>query len=173
MRQPQHLQRGALGVLEGGADGAAQGAQAGDEVVVAAEDAAVLEEAHGQAIKQAAQAVGGVGADVGGQAIAQGVGQALWEAASYDEGGQLLSGSMMTYALPRASYLPMYELDRTVTPTPVNPLGVKGVGEAGTIASPPAVINSVVDALSHLGVTNVERPATPERVWRAIQEAAK
>ena len=64
-----------------------------------------------------------------------------------------------------------YELGHTVTPSPTNPLGVKGVGEAGTIASPPAVINAVVDALAHLGVKNIERPATPERVWRAIQEA--
>jgi carbon-monoxide dehydrogenase large subunit len=103
--------------------------------------------------------------------IAQGVGQALWEAASYDDGGQLLSGSMMTYALPRASYLPMYELDRTVTPTPVNPLGVKGVGEAGTIASTPAIANAVIDALSGFGITHLDMPLTPAKVWQAIHNA--
>jgi carbon-monoxide dehydrogenase large subunit len=103
--------------------------------------------------------------------IGQGVGQALWEAAAYDSGGQLLSGSMMTYALPRASLLPMYELDRTVTPTPVNPLGVKGVGEAGTIASTAAVANAVNDALSGFGITHLDLPLTPGKVWQAIQDA--
>ena len=83
--------------------------------------------------------------------IAQGVGQALWERAVYDEDGQLLSGSMLDYALPRASWLPSFELDETVTPSPVNPLGVKGVGEAGAIASTPAVVNAVVDALASAG----------------------
>jgi carbon-monoxide dehydrogenase large subunit len=103
--------------------------------------------------------------------IVQGVGQALWEAASYDDGGQLLSGSMMTYTMPRASKLPMFELDRTVTPTPVNPLGVKGVGEAGTIASTPAVVNAVIDALSGFGITHIDMPLTPARVWQAIHTA--
>ena len=103
--------------------------------------------------------------------IAQGVGQALWEAAAYDDGGQLLSGSMMTYALPRASYLPMFELDRTVTPTPVNPLGVKGVGEAGTIASTPAIANAVIDALSGFGITHLDMPLTPGKIWQAIHNA--
>ena len=83
--------------------------------------------------------------------IAQGVGQALWEHAVYDDNGQLLSGSMSDYALPRASWFPMFELDETVTPSPVNPLGVKGVGEAGAIASTAAVVNAVVDALSPAG----------------------
>ncbi|MBI2684518.1 MAG: molybdopterin-dependent oxidoreductase [Actinobacteria bacterium] len=105
--------------------------------------------------------------------LAQGIAEALYEEALYDEEGNLVTGSMTNYLVPGAPELPSFELDHTVTPSPTNPLGVKGVGEAGTIASPPAVINSVVDALSHLGVTNVERPATPERVWRAIQEAAK
>jgi aerobic carbon-monoxide dehydrogenase large subunit len=103
--------------------------------------------------------------------IAQGVGQALWEAAQYDSNGQLLSGSMMTYALPKASGLPMYETDRTVTPSPVNPLGIKGAGEAGTIASTPAVANAVVDALSPFGITHVDIPLTPERVWQAVKSA--
>jgi carbon-monoxide dehydrogenase large subunit len=101
--------------------------------------------------------------------IAQGVGQALWEAAVYDRSGQLLSGSMLDYAVPRASWLPSFELDETVTPSPVNPLGVKGVGEAGAIASTPAAVNAVIDALSPLGVRHVDMPLTPSAVWRAMQ----
>ena len=103
--------------------------------------------------------------------IAQGAGQALWEEASYDDGGQLLSGSMMSYALPHASDFPMYELDRTVTPSPVNPLGVKGVGEAGTIGSTPAIANAVIDALSGFGITHLDMPLTPGKVWQAIHNA--
>jgi carbon-monoxide dehydrogenase large subunit len=103
--------------------------------------------------------------------IAQGVGQALWEGAVYGDDGQLLSGSMLDYALPRASWLPDFELDETVTPTPDNPLGVKGVGETGTIASPPAVVNAVVDALSPLGIRHIDMPLTPAAVWRAMQGA--
>ncbi len=103
--------------------------------------------------------------------IAQGVGQALWEGAVYANDGQLLSGSMLDYALPRASWLPDFELDETVTPSPDNPLGVKGVGETGTIASPPAVVNAVVDALSPLGIRHIDMPLTPATVWRAMQEA--
>ena len=105
--------------------------------------------------------------------VAQGIAEALFEEARYDEEGNLLHGTMTTYMVPGPPELPSFELDHTVTPSPTNALGVKGVGEAGTIAAPPAVINAVVDALSHLGVTNVERPATPERVWRAIQEAKR
>jgi aerobic carbon-monoxide dehydrogenase large subunit len=105
--------------------------------------------------------------------IAQGVGQALWEGAVYD-GGQLVTGSMMDYAMPKADMLPMYETDRTVTPTPVNPLGVKGAGETGTIASTPAVVNAVVDALAPLGVDHIETmPLSPERVWNAIKNAKR
>ncbi|HXF61430.1 MAG TPA: xanthine dehydrogenase family protein molybdopterin-binding subunit [Caldilineaceae bacterium] len=100
--------------------------------------------------------------------IAQGVGQALWEAAVYDENGQLTSGTLMDYAVPRADMLPSFELDRTVTPSPVNPLGVKGVGEAGTIAATPAVVNAVVDALAPFGIRHLDMPLTPERIWRAI-----
>jgi carbon-monoxide dehydrogenase large subunit len=103
--------------------------------------------------------------------ITQGVGQALWEAAVYDSAGQLLTGSMMDYALPRAGSLPDYELAMTETPTNVNPLGVKGIGETGTIASTAAVYNAVLDALSPLGVERIDMPLTPERVWRAIREA--
>jgi carbon-monoxide dehydrogenase large subunit len=101
--------------------------------------------------------------------IAQGVGQALWEGAVYDEDGQLLSGSMMDYAVPRASWFPEMELDETVTPSPVNSLGVKGVGEAGAIAATPAVVNAVIDAVSPLGIRHIDMPLTPQRVWRAMQ----
>jgi len=103
--------------------------------------------------------------------IAQGVGQALTEAAVYTDDGQLLSGSMMDYAMPTADIFPKFESDRTVTPSPVNELGVKGAGEAGTIAASPAVMNAVIDALSHLGVRHMNMPATSEKVWRAIQDA--
>ena len=103
---------------------------------------------------------------VGG--IAQGVGQALWEQAVYSEDGQLLSGSMLDYALPRASRLPRIELDETITPSPVNPLGVKGAGEAGTIASTAAVANAVNDALAPLGIRHLDMPYTAQTVWRAI-----
>ena len=99
--------------------------------------------------------------------IAQGIAQALLEEAVYDEDGNLLTGSMLSYLVPSAAELPTFELDRTETPSPTNPLGVKGVGETGTIASPAAVMNAVVDALSPYGITDIEMPATPERVWRA------
>jgi carbon-monoxide dehydrogenase large subunit len=78
---------------------------------------------------------------------------------------------MTNYEIPSAAEMPSFRLDRTETPSTTNPLGVKGIGEAGTIAAPPAVVNAVVDAVAHLGVTDVERPASPERVWRAIQGA--
>ncbi len=103
--------------------------------------------------------------------IAQGIAQALYEEAIYDEDGNLLTSSMMNYLVPSATEVPSFELDRTVTPSPTNPMGVKGIGEAGTIASTPAVINAVVDALSHLGVRDVEMPASPENVWKAIRNA--
>lgn len=101
--------------------------------------------------------------------LAQGIGQALFEEAVYDDAGNLVAGSFVDYTLPSASDLPHFLTDRTVTPSTDNPLGVKGVGEAGTIASTPAVVNAVVDALRPLGVTDVTMPCTPERVWRAIQ----
>jgi carbon-monoxide dehydrogenase large subunit len=103
--------------------------------------------------------------------IAQGIAQALYEEVVYDENGQLLSGSLMDYAVPKAAMMPFMELDSTVTPTPVNPLGVKGVGEAGTIGSTPAVVNAVIDALAPFGVKHIDMPLRPEKVWRAIQEA--
>ncbi len=102
--------------------------------------------------------------------IAQGLAQALYEGAVYDENGQLLTGSLMDYAIPRADMVPHYELDRTVTPSPVNPMGVKGAGEAGTIGSGACVSNAVIDALSHLGVRHLDMPYTAEKVWRAIHE---
>jgi aerobic carbon-monoxide dehydrogenase large subunit len=103
--------------------------------------------------------------------IVQGVGQALWEEAVYGDDGQLLSGSMLDYALPRASWLPILELDETVTPSPVNPLGVKGVGEAGAIASTAAVANAVNDALAPLGIDHLDMPFTAQKVWHAMQAA--
>jgi carbon-monoxide dehydrogenase large subunit len=105
--------------------------------------------------------------------IAQGIAQALWEGAVYDEHGQLLTGSLMEYGVPRAAQLPMFETDRTVTPTPVNPLGVKGAGEAGTIASTAAVANAVMDALAPFGIKHLDTPLTPARIWRAIQDARR
>jgi carbon-monoxide dehydrogenase large subunit len=101
--------------------------------------------------------------------ITQGIAQALWEEAVYDEDGTLVTGSMLNYLVPSAAELPSFELDRTVSPSPTNPLGVKGVGETGAIASTPAVVNAIVDALSPYGVTDIDMPATPERVWRAIE----
>ncbi|MFT4037811.1 MAG: xanthine dehydrogenase family protein molybdopterin-binding subunit [Thermomicrobiales bacterium] len=103
--------------------------------------------------------------------IAQGVAQAMWEGAVYADNGELITASMNEYAVPKASMFPMYELDRTVTTTPVNPMGAKGAGEAGTIGSTPCVANAVVDALSHLGIKHLDMPYTPERVWRAMKDA--
>jgi carbon-monoxide dehydrogenase large subunit len=107
--------------------------------------------------------------------VAQGIGQALCEGATYDDSsGQLMTGTMMDYAMPKADMLPMYETDRTITPTPVNPLGVKGAGETGTIAAAPAVVNAVVDALSTLGIDHIEAmPMSAERVWKMIQGAKR
>jgi carbon-monoxide dehydrogenase large subunit len=101
--------------------------------------------------------------------VAQGLGQALWEQAVYDDSGQLVTGELMDYALPRASNMPWIESSHTETPSPVNPLGVKGVGEAGTIGCSPAVVNSVVDALSGLGVRHIDMPLTPEKIWNLVQ----
>ncbi len=103
--------------------------------------------------------------------IAQGVAQALFEEAVYDTSGTLVTASLADYLVPSAAELPSFELANTVTPSPTNPLGVKGIGEAGAIGSAPAVINAIVDALSHLGVTDCPMPATPERVWKLLQQA--
>lgn len=103
--------------------------------------------------------------------IVQGIGQALWEEGVYDDDGQLLTGSLLDYAIPRADGLPPIEVHSTVTPSPHHPLGVKGIGEAGTIASTVAVYNAVIDALRPIGVESVKMPLTPERVWQAIRDA--
>ena len=100
--------------------------------------------------------------------LAQGIGQALVEEVAYDPDGQPLTGSFMDYAIPRASDFPRFELDNTVTPTPVNPLGAKGVGEAGTIGSTPCIVNAAVDALSGFGVRHVDMMLRPEKLWRII-----
>ena len=106
--------------------------------------------------------------------IAQGVGQALMEDVVYDRGtGQLLTGSLMDYALPRADDLPSFALGGHDVPTPTNPLGVKGAGESGTVGAAPAVIHAILDALAPLGAADIGMPATPERVWRAIRGLAK
>jgi carbon-monoxide dehydrogenase large subunit len=105
--------------------------------------------------------------------IAQAISAALYEEGLYDEDGNLLTTTMTNYLVPSAAEFPSFETDRIEAPSPTNPLGVKGVGETGTIAAAPAVINAVLDALSHLGVTDIQMPATPERVWRAIQEATR
>ncbi|HMO57753.1 MAG TPA: molybdopterin-dependent oxidoreductase [Roseiflexaceae bacterium] len=101
--------------------------------------------------------------------LAQGIAQALFEEVVYDSNGQLLSGSLMDYTIPRADDLPKFTLDKTETPTPHNPLGVKGIGEAATIGSTPAITNAVVDALAHLGVRHLDIPLRSERIWRALQ----
>jgi carbon-monoxide dehydrogenase large subunit len=103
--------------------------------------------------------------------IAQGIAQALWEHGTYDESGQLTTSSLMDYAFPKAEFFPSFEVDRTETPTDVNPMGVKGAGETGTIASTAAVVNAVMDALAPLGIRHLDMPLTPERVWRAMGEA--
>jgi aerobic carbon-monoxide dehydrogenase large subunit len=100
--------------------------------------------------------------------VAQGLGQALVERTNYDTSGQLLSGSFMDYALPRADDLPDIEVDLLEVPSASNPLGVKGAGEAGSVGSPPAVINAIIDALSVRGVTHIDMPATPENIWNAL-----
>jgi carbon-monoxide dehydrogenase large subunit len=103
--------------------------------------------------------------------LAFGIAEALYEEAVYDEQANLLTSSMHSYRIPSAAELPPFVTDRTVTPSTTNPLGVKGVGETGTIGAPPAVVNAVIDALQPLGITHIDKPVTPERVWRAIQDA--
>jgi len=103
--------------------------------------------------------------------IAQGVGQALWEHGNYDESGQLISANLLEYAMPHAHQFPTFEMGRAETPSPHNPLGVKGVGEMGTITSTPTIANAVMDALAPLGVRHIDMPLTPEKIWRAIRAA--
>jgi carbon-monoxide dehydrogenase large subunit len=104
--------------------------------------------------------------------IVQGIGQALWEEAVYDEDGQLLTASLLDYAMPRADGLPPIIVDRTVTPSPFNPLGAKGAGEMGTIAATPTIASAVLDALAPMGVRHIELPLTPEKIWQSIQASS-
>ncbi len=101
--------------------------------------------------------------------VVQGIGQALYEHAVYDDAGQLLSGSFMDYCMPRADGVPAMEVSTLEVPCTTNPMGIKGCGEAGSVASPAAVINAIIDALSDLGVRAVDMPATPQKVWQLIQ----
>ncbi len=103
--------------------------------------------------------------------VAHSIGQALYEQVVYDEDGQLVTGNFVTYALPTANEIPEFETDRTETPSPSNPLGVKGVGEAGTIAATPAIVNAAIDALRPAGVSFMDMPLTPMRVWQYMEEA--
>jgi carbon-monoxide dehydrogenase large subunit len=103
--------------------------------------------------------------------LAQGIAQALFEEFAYDADGTPLTATLADYLVPSAAELPSFETAHTETPTPLNPLGAKGIGESGTIGSTPAVQNAVVDAVAHLGVRHIDMPCTPERVWRAIRAA--
>src|SRR5258705_9886292 len=103
--------------------------------------------------------------------MAKGIAQALFEEFSYDADGTPLTATLADYLMPSAAELPSFETAHTETPTPLNPLGAKGIGESGTIGSTPAVQNAVVDAVVHLGVRHIDMPCTPERVWRAIRGA--
>jgi carbon-monoxide dehydrogenase large subunit len=103
----------------------------------------------------------------------QGIGEALWEQIVYDENGQLVTGTLMDYAVPRAEWFPPFELDRTTTPSPTNPLGAKGVGEAGTVHAPPAIANAVMDALQPFDVEPLDLPLTMEKLWRVIHFGGK
>lgn len=105
--------------------------------------------------------------------IAQGLGQALFEEVVYDEGGQLLSGTFMDYAMPRAEHFPTLRIGHTVTPSPITPLGLKGVGEAGTIGSVPAIVSAVMDALSPFGIRHLDPPLTPLKLWQAMNEGVR
>jgi carbon-monoxide dehydrogenase large subunit len=105
--------------------------------------------------------------------IAQGVAQALFEEVRYDADANPITGNLVDYAMPSAAEFPSFEVSNTETPTPLNPLGAKGIGESGTIGSTPAVHNAVVDAVAHLGVKHIDMPCTAEKVWRAIQDSAR
>jgi carbon-monoxide dehydrogenase large subunit len=102
--------------------------------------------------------------------IVQAIGQAMFEEVVYDEQGQLITGTLMDYAVPRASHVPWFELERTETPSPVNPLGVKGVGEAGTIGATPAIVGAIIDALAPFGVKHLDMPVRPETIWRIVSQ---
>jgi CO/xanthine dehydrogenase Mo-binding subunit len=103
--------------------------------------------------------------------LAQGIGQVLWEELHYDSNGELLTATLNDYALPKADFFPTFETYHTTTPTYINPLGAKGIGEAATIGSTPATANAVIDALEPFGITHLDTPFTPEKIWRAIDSA--
>ncbi len=103
--------------------------------------------------------------------VASGIGQALFEEVRYDEAGNPLTATFADYGVPSAAELPSFEVHSTETPSPLNPLGAKGIGEASTIGSTPAIQNGVIDAVAHLGIRHLDMPCTPERVWRAIRDA--
>ena len=103
--------------------------------------------------------------------LAQGIGTAMMEHVTYDDNGNVTGGDFMNYLLPTANEIPNFETGHTVTPSPHHPIGAKGVGESPTVGSPPAIVNSVVDAMSHAGVSHVEMPMTPDRVWETLDEA--
>ncbi len=105
--------------------------------------------------------------------IAQGVAQALFEEVAYDEDGNPITSNLMDYAIPSAAELINFETHNTQTPSPLNPLGAKGIGESGTIGSTPAIHNAVIDAVSHLGITHIDMPLTSLKVWEAIQAAGR
>ena len=105
--------------------------------------------------------------------LAQGIGEALMEEAVWNEDGQLVTGTFMDYAMPIAEEFPMFALERTVTPSPNNPMGAKGARETGILSAAPAIVNAVVDALAHLGVTHIDMPLTPEKVWRALRDRTR
>ena len=105
--------------------------------------------------------------------IAQGVGQALIENVVYDKSGQLITGSFLDYGMPRADDLPSFVSELVEIPAKTNPLGIKGIGEAGTIAAPPTVVNAVLDALRELGVEHLDMPLTPARIWQAVNSAKR
>ncbi len=104
--------------------------------------------------------------------LAAGIAQALYEELTYDEDGNPMNANLVTYCFPAATELPFFETVEMETPTPINSLGAKGIGESGTIGATPAVHNAVVDALAHLGVRHIDMPANGERVWRAVQDAS-
>ena len=103
--------------------------------------------------------------------LVQGIGQVLWEEMHYDAGGELLTGTLNDYAVPKASGFPVLETHHTTTPTYINPLGAKGIGEAATIGATPTAANAVIDALEPWGITHLDIPFTAEKVWRAINES--
>jgi CO/xanthine dehydrogenase Mo-binding subunit len=105
--------------------------------------------------------------------LAQGIGQALFEEMHYDESGELISGTLNDYVVPRAAHFPEFESHHTETPTYINEMGAKGIGEAATIGATPATVNAVIDALEPWGITHLNAPFTPERVWTAIREAGQ